>query len=451
MLTYLFEEYHNGADSLGSLAMNAMARFSAEEDMGDFYTYRTFFEFTLLGDPALLIPTQQPTPGYQLPYSNAQDPSGYTGNDIPYYEIPEGYEISLESTTDSPNVMSKLVEPFYYLTLDYEPNSTTGNTVQYKFVPEDETYYEIRTITDDAKERWLYVLVDEFIATEHDIQVSNVEGPTANSAKPGEIVSINATVKNMGTSGETDITVRFLVNGGLDDEQIIPSLSSGSSTILTFYWSSSVEGIYNIMVRALPVPDEDNIDNNEYSIRTCITNEEAKIIVILDSWGTDYSSDACWDALNGNWMDYGTTPIDIDYIYLNKNDIRYQNLVNSKADVLLISCAFAWEFTDSEIDAITQYVEEGHGFIATAATLYDYVPNNNKLAALFGMRDDIVYDVDNTPSLDLLDPSHQLFINIPDPYQMATDTTCTPPDFSWDADDLTEGTYVALSSDGIVK
>ncbi|UCF08259.1 MAG: hypothetical protein JSW28_00780, partial [Thermoplasmata archaeon] len=449
MLTYLFEEYSGGADSLGSLAMNAMARFSAEEDMGDFYAYRTFFEFTLLGDPALMIPAQQSGSGYQLPYSDAQEPSGYNGNDIPYYEIPEGREITVESTTDSPDVVTKLVKPFYYDTVEYEANSTTGNTVTYEFIPDDETYYEVRTITEDEKERWLYVLLEEFITAEHDIAVTGIEGPTGNSAEPGEVIPLNATVRNVGTHDEFGITVQFLVDDVLQDEQTITALASGSTTVLTFYWSSGIEGVYDITVRTQPVPDENNTQNNEYEMRVCITTEEARKVAILDSWGTDYSEDSCWDDLNGNWMDFGTIPIAIDYTLLNKDDIEYEDLVNSEADVLLISCAFAWEFTDSEIDAITQYIEEGHGFIATAGTLYSNVPNNNKLAPLFGMRDDHSYEADSTSSLEILEPGHPVFIDIPDPYQMASDSSVTPPDFSWDADDLTEGTYLALSTNGI--
>jgi hypothetical protein len=46
----------------------------------------------------------------------------------------------------------------------------------------------------------------------------------------------------------------------------------------------------------------------------------------------------------------------IDYTTLNKDDITLQDLVNSKADVLIISCAYdpysGWEFTNSEIEAI---------------------------------------------------------------------------------------------------
>ena len=160
-----------------------------------------------------------------------------------------------------------------------------------------------------------------------------------------------------------------------------------------------------------------------------------------------------WQVLNNEWRIFGDTMVHVDYTTLNKNDISYEDIAATEAEVLIISCAYdpniGWEFTDSEIEAIEKYVLEGHGLIVTAGTLYSTVPNNNKLASLFGMRDDIVYDVDGTPSLNLLDPSHQLFFNIPDPYQMATDTTCTPPDLSWDADDITEGTYVALSPDGM--
>jgi hypothetical protein len=171
--------------------------------------------------------------------------------------------------------------------------------------------------------------------------------------------------------------------------------------------------------------------------------------VVVDSFGTDLPFYSRWDDLNSIWQYYGTTPIKVDTNSLNKYGITYEDLVESEADVLIISCAatVSREYTDNEVSAIKQYVLEGHGLIATAGTLYEYIPNNNKLAPLFGMREDIDYDATYmaTPSLNILDAQHPLFTNILSPYSVANGATVCPSDLSWNAEDLFGGTYVALS------
>ena len=169
--------------------------------------------------------------------------------------------------------------------------------------------------------------------------------------------------------------------------------------------------------------------------------------VVVDSFGTDYPEYSRWDDLNYLWESYGTIPIQVDTESLDKYGITYENLVESEADVLIISCAAATlrEYTDGEISAIKKYTLEGHGLIATAGTFYMYVPNNNKLAPLLGMREDIIYDATWFSSLNILEPTHPLFINIPSPYYVSTGETACPADYSWDPEDLFDGIYVALS------
>jgi hypothetical protein len=170
--------------------------------------------------------------------------------------------------------------------------------------------------------------------------------------------------------------------------------------------------------------------------------------VVVDSFGTDYPFYSCWDDLNNKWQQYGTIPLRVDCKSLDKSEITYQDLVQSEADVLIISCAAAVNriYTDDEISAIKRYTFEGHGLIATAGTFYMEI-NNNKLAEIFGMRDDISYSITiiANSSLNILDTEHPLFNNIPACYPVAYGLTACPPDFSWNQDDLLGGTYVAMS------
>jgi hypothetical protein len=171
--------------------------------------------------------------------------------------------------------------------------------------------------------------------------------------------------------------------------------------------------------------------------------------VIIDSFGTDYPIFSCWDDLSSVWQEYGTIPVKVDIESLNKYGITYQDLVESEADALIIPCSASTgrEYTDDEILAIRRYTLEGHGLIATAGTLYEYIPNNNKLTSLFGMREDLNYAITfiANSNLNILEPEHPLFTNIPSLYPVAMGQTVCPSDYSWDQDDLLGGTYIAMS------
>jgi len=103
-----------------------------------------------------------------------------------------------------------------------------------------------------------------------------------------------------------------------------------------------------------------------------------------------------------------------------------------------------WEFTDAEIEAISRYVMEGHGLIATAGTFYYNVPNNNKLAPLFGLNESIMWSAAQTDLLYLLNTTHPLFDNVPNPLVFPQVGTATPYDGQWDLNELINGEYLAL-------
>jgi hypothetical protein len=98
-------------------------------------------------------------------------------------------------------------------------------------------------------------------------------------------------------------------------------------------------------------------------------------VCVVDGWGT-YSSMAInsWNELNTNHSSYGSTPLLIDYTTLDKENITYTDLVNSEADVLIISDNLGtvstqdYYLTETECQAIVQYVEEGHGLYMSAGT-----------------------------------------------------------------------------------
>ncbi len=87
---------------------------------------------------------------------------------------------------------------------------------------------------------------------------------------------------------------------------------------------------------------------------------------------------------------------------------------------------------------------EGRGLIATAGTFYYWVPNNNKLAPLFGLNMSTVWYATGTDLLHLLNRTHPVFVNVPDPLVFPHVGTAVPSDGAWDRNELVDGVYLAL-------
>jgi len=265
--------------------------------------------------------------------------------------------------------------------------------------------------------------------------------------EPGATGIINATILNFGESNETDIVVQLLANDTMVNSVSIGFLVSGETATINLTWNPVVEGLYNVTLYVVPVAGETSIENNVLW-KYIYVGVPVKAVV-LHSAGNVYGEIITnWQALTNEWYLFGDTMVYIDYTTLNKEDITYEDIVATEADVLIISCAYdpyaGWQFTDSEIEAITQYVHEGHGLIATAGTLYDMVPNNNKLAPLFGLNEATMWTATGTDLLHLLNTTHPIFANVPNPLVFPQVATVLPYDGRWDSNELVGGKYLAL-------
>jgi thermitase len=275
---------------------------------------------------------------------------------------------------------------------------------------------------------------------DHDLLILNWDTPPY--VEPGDTATVNTTVFNFGGSNESTITVKLIVNGSEIDNATISFLASGESAIVKCFWTPTAEGLYNTTSYVVPAPNETVTANNV--VWTNIYVGFPTKAVVLDSAGNYYPDTISnWEALNTNWHLFGSELVYVDYSTLAIEDITYEDIAGTSADTLIISCAYDWEFTDSEIEAIKLYVQEGHGLIATAGTLYTMVPNNNKLAPLFGLNETVPWYTTGTELLHATDPTHPLLNDVPDPYVFRSVVTAVPPDGRWDSNELDGGTYVA--------
>jgi subtilisin family serine protease len=286
---------------------------------------------------------------------------------------------------------------------------------------------------------------------EHDLGVSLV---APRFLDPGDSTLLEATVHNVGLENENNIELQLLIDNTIENSITIPELPAGTSYTLSYLWTPTVEGTYEVEAYAPPVLGEEYTANNQSGKFVGVFKPVRA--VVLDSWGTDYASETFWDYLNANWTNYGDKRIMIDYTSLNKDDITLADIEATQADVLIISDAWnyyaGWEFTDSEIDAIKTYVLSGHGIIATSGTFDSYyAPNNRKLAELFGMDPSVFYywGTSTNGVFDLLTPRHDdLWRNVPNPYPTGYQYTIIPtPSSDWTSQGVTSGWIEALSRD----
>jgi len=284
----------------------------------------------------------------------------------------------------------------------------------------------------------------EEVPPEHELIVSIWQTPPY--VEPSATALINATILNFGENNETGVAVQLFANDTIVDSTSL-DVNSGETAAVSLSWTPSVEGLYNVTLYVVPVAGETLVANNVVQ-ELIYVGIPLKAVVLHSAGNTISDIIINWEILNSEWYRFGGTAIYIDYMTLNKDNLTYEDLVASEADVLIISCAYdpysGWEFTNAEIAAIERYVHEGHGLIATAGTFYYGARNNNKLAPLFGLNETIMWTSTITSVLELINVTHPVFRNVPDPLIFLEVGTAISPDGLWDSNELVGGEYLAL-------
>jgi len=80
---------------------------------------------------------------------------------------------------------------------------------------------------------------------------------------PNNSSLLNATVINYGSSYETNVNIRILIDGKIVDSMLIPRLATDANFTLSYLWTPTREEAYNVTAYAEPVYEEKFIANNE--------------------------------------------------------------------------------------------------------------------------------------------------------------------------------------------
>jgi parallel beta-helix repeat protein len=106
-----------------------------------------------------------------------------------------------------------------------------------------------------------YPLVTSHTPSEHELIIFELAAPA--SITLGGSSLLNATLTNQGSSDETNVEFLYLINGTIVDSITIPLLQVGNSYMLSYLWTPTVKGTYNVTAYAHPLPGETSVANNQ--------------------------------------------------------------------------------------------------------------------------------------------------------------------------------------------
>ena len=151
-------------------------------------------------------------------------------------------------------------------------------------------------------------------------------------------------------------------------------------------------------------------------------------------------------SLGSFWRDFNSinSDITVDYSTLAISTITYDMLASSGADVLILGRSVGLTaFDDDEINAITKYVNEGHGVIGYYSSI---AGSQDKLAPLWGLNRNVTYSDNITfdrTSVKIED--HELFDDLNFPLATLNSSTVVP-NSTWSEANLV-GELLAQSND----
>lgn len=179
-------------------------------------------------------------------------------------------------------------------------------------------------------------------------------------------------------------------------------------------------------------------------------------VAVVRSWGA-YTVLPVFQELDENWAAYGTVPLTMDLSLKGVDSFTYEDLVNTDADVVWLSnpAGGKEQYSSAEIEAIAQYVSEGHSILGTYKVFQHFgtgrMWDNRDLATIFGLQSDIAYNTTDDSAAQAFNivASTELFRDVPNPYVSSGYAQAQMPadDLSWDADDFGEAQLVARTSD----
>jgi len=145
-------------------------------------------------------------------------------------------------------------------------------TANYSDTSYNYTYYYDKTsglmtgiLSDKTKvcaiERLLLSYTQIAIGTEHEHDLG-VSLQSQWSVRPNETSFVNMTLHNLGQTLEAGVNLRIFINDTLVADETLAELAGGESYTITYAWTPTDNGTYNVNAYSEPLPGEEEVINN---------------------------------------------------------------------------------------------------------------------------------------------------------------------------------------------
>jgi thermitase len=242
----------------------------------------------------------------------------------------------------------------------------------------------------------------------HELAVT-LETPTL--LEPVESTLLNATVINRGLNNETNVELFLLINGTEVNSTAISELLSGSSYTLSYLWTPTVEGTYNVTAFAPPVPDENVTANNVKSV-IVLVQVLPDILIVNDDDGSSL--------IHGTSLpefESALAAVGYDYWVWNESSMGNPPLeFLVKFRLVIWTCGDYWNRAVDTADAITlqSYLAQGGNILLEGEDIgYDHDADEFMVNVAHA-----IMQVDGTgaPGLTVTDPTHPVTFGLPNSF-----------------------------------
>ncbi|MFH1424275.1 MAG: C25 family cysteine peptidase [archaeon] len=217
IITYIFDAYHAGNNTLGAMAKGGLDYFIANHNPEMNLDERTIFLFALLGDPALRLPAQQQNTSYSLNVAALGSDSNISMSDssnIPVYWN-ESANVSVLATSNASQLGFKRINATQSLSLYNNSSATAGGVAYYNFTTESFGIYSVRVTAPDEKQAWLFLT-----ASAEPIALTNSSTHSCTSFNSiYDVVNFSVSNSSPKQNGTIEATIYWY---GYHDQSVIP-------------------------------------------------------------------------------------------------------------------------------------------------------------------------------------------------------------------------------------
>lgn len=300
LLTDVFKCFANECNTLGELTDYAVTEYVKKHDFMDSMDEYTLFCFTLLGDPAMHLPSRSKEDEYDIFSITSNTAELMIESDklpLSHLDVSQGNNLlalnPLETTfeynfiSSSPIVKTKIIDCFDFNSPLIEKNTffTGGDESTYQFTPENSSIYNFRVITEDGKEGWFFSVASRMVDDDYSEEVDGFEMyrfNTINSALADSEINGIIYVWNGTYTEKLQIDNSYFLVGENRSNTIIDSANQG--TVIQINGGSSMITSFSIMntgssdddCAGIEISNGDSMisnniirNNGKYGVRIC--------------------------------------------------------------------------------------------------------------------------------------------------------------------------------------